>query len=89
MPGAHGAERPKCILLWTRNLPAILVGMQTGAATMKKSVEALKALKTDLLYDPAIPPLAIYQGKTLIQKDTCTFHVHSSTPYNSQDMEAI
>jgi len=56
---------------------------------MKKSVEALKTLKIDLLYDPAIPPLAIYQGKTLIQKDTCTFHVHSSTPYNSQDMEAI
>ena len=48
---------------------------------MKNSVEALKTLKTGLLYDPAIPLLAIYQGKTVIQKGTCTCYVHSSTPY--------
>ena len=48
---------------------------------MKNSVEALKTLKTELLYDPAIPLLAIYQGKTVIQKGTCTCYVHSSTPY--------
>ena len=32
----------------------------------------LKRLKFELPYDPAIPLLGIYPGKTLIQKDTCT-----------------
>ena len=34
----------------------------------------LKNLKTELLYDPAVPLLGIYlkKMKTLIQKDTCT-----------------
>ena len=31
----------------------------------------LKKLKTELLYDPAIPLLGIYPEKTIIQKDTC------------------
>ena len=29
-------------------------------------------LKIELLYDPAIPLLGIYEEKTLIQKDACT-----------------
>ena len=32
----------------------------------------LRKLKTELPYDPAIPLLAIYPEKTIIQKDTCT-----------------
>ena len=32
----------------------------------------LKKLKIELPYDPAIPFLAIYADKTVIQKDTCT-----------------
>ena len=32
----------------------------------------LKKLKIMLPYDPAIPLLGIYPGKTIIQKDTCT-----------------
>ena len=47
----------------------------------------LKKLKIKLPYDPAIPLLGIYLDKTLIGKDTCT-PVHSSTIYNSKDMEA-
>ena len=31
-----------------------------------------KLKKTELLYDPAIPLLGIYPGKTIIQKDTYT-----------------
>ena len=31
-----------------------------------------KKLKLELPYDPAIPLLGIYPGKTLSQKDTCT-----------------
>ena len=46
----------------------------------------LKKLKIELPYDPAIPLLGIYPGKTIMQKDTC--NVHCSTIYNSQDMEA-
>ena len=33
---------------------------------------SLKKLKIELLYDPAIPLLAIYTEETTIQKDTCT-----------------
>ena len=58
-------------------------------------------LKIQLPYDPAIPPLGIYPGKTTIQKD-CHLNVvphvqwcnpmlhpnvHCSTIYSSQDME--
>ena len=44
----------------------------------------LKKLRTEPPYDLAIPLLGIYLEKTLIQKDICTSHVHSSTIYNSQ-----
>ena len=47
----------------------------------------LKKLKIELPYDPAMPLLCIYLDKTLIQKDTCTPYVHSSTIHNTQDME--
>ena len=32
----------------------------------------LKKLKIELPYDPAIPLLGIYPGKTIIQKESCT-----------------
>lgn len=50
-----------------------------------------KALKIELPYDPAIPPLGIYPKKmeTLIQKGICTPYVHCNIIYNRQDMEAI
>ena len=32
----------------------------------------LKKLKTELLYDPAIPLLGICLEKNMVQKDTCT-----------------
>ena len=32
----------------------------------------LKKLKIGLLYDPAVPLLGTYLGKTIIQKGTCT-----------------
>ena len=46
----------------------------------------LKKLKTELLYDPAIPLLGIYPDKTLIQNDACT-PMCISTVHKSQDME--
>ena len=50
----------------------------------------LRKLKTELPYDPAIPLLGIYpeKMKTLIRKRYMHPNVHSSTIYNSQDMEA-
>ena len=49
----------------------------------------LKKLKTELLYDPAIPTLGIYpEKKNHNLKRYMHPHVHCSTIYNSQDMEA-
>ena len=39
---------------------ALLVGMQTGTATLENSVEVPKKLKIELPYDPAIALLGIY-----------------------------
>ena len=39
-----------------------------------------------LPYDPAVPLLGTYPDRTIIQKDTCTPYVHSSTIHYSQDM---
>ena len=54
-----------------RSPPTFLVGMQIGAALWKTVWSFLKKLKLELPYDPAIPHLRIYLGKTVIQKDTC------------------
>ena len=35
-------------------------------------MEVPKKLMIELLYDPVIPLLGIYQEKTIIQKDACT-----------------
>ena len=44
-------------------------GKQYGGSSKKKKE---KKRKIELLYDPAVPLLGIYLGKTLIQKDTRT-----------------
>ena len=54
------------------NSLTLLVGMYIGINTMENCMEVLRKLKMELLYDPAIPLLGIYQEKTIIQKDTCT-----------------
>ena len=57
-----------------RNPRALLVGMETGAATVGTEWRFLKKLKIELVYDPVIILLGIYpkNTKTLIQSDTCT-----------------
>ena len=47
----------------------------------------LKKLKIELAYDPAVPLLGIYPEKTNLKRYMHP-NVHSSTIYNSQDMEA-
>ena len=51
---------------------------------------SLKKLKMELLYEPAIPLWGIFpeKMKTLNSKRYVHHNVHSSTIYNSQDMEA-
>ena len=46
-----------------QNPHVLLVGMQTGAATVETVWSFLKKLKMELLYNPAIPILGIYLKK--------------------------
>ena len=51
--------------MWRNGNPlALLVGMQTGAATWKTVWRFLKKLKIDLPYDPGIALLGIYPRDT-------------------------
>ena len=48
----------------------------------------LKKLKMELPFDPAIPLLGIYPKKPNISNSKeCMNYIHSSTIYNSQDLE--
>ena len=57
-----------------RHLLPLLVGMQTGAATLENSMEVLQKIKIDLPYDPAMTLLGIYLRDTgvLMHRGTCT-----------------
>ena len=50
------------------NPSALLVGMQTGAATVESSMEFPQKIKMELPFDPAIPLMGKYRkkSKTLI-----------------------
>ena len=56
------------------NLSAVLVGMQTGEATVENSMESRQKTKMELPFDPAIPLLGLYpkNPETPIQKNLCT-----------------
>ena len=53
---------------------ALLVGMQTGAATLQNSMEFPQKVKNRMPYDPASALLGIYpkNKNTVIQRGTCT-----------------
>ena len=76
--------------MWRKgNPPTLLVGMQTGAATMESSMEVPQKTKNRATICPAIPLLGIYLEKDENSNLKRYRHsnVHSSTIYNSQDME--
>ena len=52
--------------MWERYPLTLLVGMQTGAATVENSMMVSQKTKniTELPYDPAIPLLGIYPKLT-------------------------
>ena len=61
--------------MWRNGNPlALLVGMQTGAATLGNSVEIPQKIKIVLPYGPAIALLGIYPRDTrvLMHRGTCT-----------------
>ena len=61
--------------MWGNGNPlALLVGMQTGAATLETVWSFLKKLQVELPYDPAIVLLGIYPKDTgmLMQNGMCT-----------------
>ena len=61
--------------LWRKGNPsALLVGLQTGAATVENSMEFPQKLKMELPFDPTIPLLGIYpkNPETPIQKNLFT-----------------
>ena len=61
--------------MWRKGNPsALLVGMQTGAATVENSMNFLRKLKMELPFDPAIPLLELYSKRpeTANQKNLCT-----------------
>ena len=60
--------------MWRKNAFALLVGMQTSAATLENSMEVLQKLKVELPHDPAIALLGIYPKDTgvMIQRGTWT-----------------
>ena len=71
------------------NHSTLLVGMQSGEATVENSMEFPQKTKMELPFDPAIPLLGLCpkNPETPIQKNLCT-PSHSSTIYNSQVLEA-
>ena len=60
--------------------------MVSICATLAKITNTKQLLEGSPL-DSTIPLLGIYPDKTVIQKDTCTLFVQSSTIHSSQDME--
>ena len=61
--------------MWRKGNPcALLVGMQTGAATVESSVEIPQKIKHGTAYDPVSPLLGIHlkRPETLIQKNIST-----------------
>ena len=57
-----------------RNPSTLLVGMQTGEATVENSMEFPQKTKNGTAFDPAIPLLGLYpkSPQTPIQKNLCT-----------------
>ena len=62
--------------MWRKGNPsALMVGMQTDAATVENSMEFPQKTKSGTaFFDPAIPLLGLYpkDPETLIRKNLCT-----------------
>ena len=60
--------------LWKKGNPStLLVGMQTGTASVETVETFIRNLKMELPFDPAFPLLVLYpkDSETLVQKNLC------------------
>ena len=68
--------------------PLTLLGEHKLVQSPWKTVwKFLKKTKTEFPYDPTIPIPSIYLERNYTLKRFMHLYVHSSKPYNSQDME--
>ena len=77
--------------MWRKGNPfALLVGMQTGAATVESSMEIPQKIKNVFVFWPSDSTSGnIYKGtQNTNLKEHKHPHVHCSVIYNHQDMEA-
>ena len=59
--------------VWKKRNPlTLLVGLQTGTATMENMRRFLRKLEIELPYDPSVPLLGIHTKETRIERDMCT-----------------
>ena len=58
--------------VWRKRNPLVLRECKLIQPLWRTAQRFLRKLKTELPYDPAIPLLAIYPEKTIIQKYTCS-----------------
>ena len=74
--GINNSRQQQMLLrLWRKGITfALLVGMQTGAATVGNTMEVPQKIKVEPPYDPVIALLDMYPKDTEvpIQKGTCT-----------------
>ena len=66
-----------------REPPTVLVGMQTGTATMEKGVEIPLKSRNRATKRPSNPTPGRTHQETRTERDTCTPNVLCSTVYNS------
>ena len=76
--------------LWRKgNLPTLLVGMWIGSATMDNSMEIPQKTKNRVvIWSSNSSPGHIPKQNYNLKRYMCIY-VHSSTIYNSEDMETI
>ena len=78
------------VRVWRKgNPPALLVGMQTGIVTMENSMEGPQKTENRVVLRPSNLIPGHISGENSNSKRYMHPSVHSSTIYNSLDMEAI
>ena len=73
--------------MWRKRNTWALLWLYVGAATVENSMEFSQILRVELPYDPAIP-LLVEENKNTHSKRYMHSHVHCSTIWNRQNMEA-
>ena len=74
---------------WRKNTFALLVGMQTGAATVESNMEIPRKIRNGSAFRPRNPTSGnISKGtQSTILKEHKHLYIHCSIIYNHQDIE--